>query len=241
MQAEKSCLMSNSWPSNQNDGRDILSVWTRVSHKTHKEKTKKRTEFRNQLQMTESDQICWFLFYSSFLHQCSSLYCAVAWEASLVHCFHLWAMSLFRNRLYLTTVSLTESSSSSRMTLAGKLTSFLLLCLSSLCGSSAVFLHIFSLWMFQPTGRRFESSPWCLSSAPASFLSTESLRPTRRKVSIQSQEIRIKYLCEFDQFCSRKDKSFFLSKHTTSKDWIKCKKTNYLPKKLQAGLLAFST
>lgn len=69
--------------------------------------------------------------------------CVAAWEASLFICFHLLDVSLCRNRLYLTTVSLTEnSSSSSRMTLAGKGLFFLLLSLSPVCGFS---LYLFPL------------------------------------------------------------------------------------------------
>lgn len=126
--AEKSCIVSKSWPLNRIDGRDILSVWTRESKMTLNHGGRASCGWNSK---------------SKDAARAGFDVCVAAWEALLFICFHWLDVSLCRNRLYLTTVSLTEnSSSSSRMTLAGKRLFFLLLSLSPVCSFS---LYLFPL------------------------------------------------------------------------------------------------
>lgn len=120
IRAEKSCIVSKSWPLNWIDGGDILR--------------------QND---TESQRMsCGWNSKSKDAARAGFDVCVGAWDTLLFICFHWSDVSLCRNRLYLTTVSLTENSSSSRMTLAGKRLFFLLLSLSPVCSFS---LHLFPL------------------------------------------------------------------------------------------------
>lgn len=107
--------------------------------------------------------------------------CVAAWEASLFICFHLLDVSLSAGTDSTSPQCLWLRTAAAAAGWLSQVKDFSFCFYLSVL--SAAFLYIFSLWTFQLTGRRCETSPWCLSSAPASFPSPESRQPTRRKVS----------------------------------------------------------